>query len=404
MNRVELEKLSRDELIALAEHKDVPRARNLTRAELVDELLLRDNRGEADTVRLARGFFGLARDLLARVVERGLHLPDAATRIRGAASPPPAPRTVESAIPTVTLAEIYASQGHLDRAMETLRRVIEADPENAAAVAMLTALSDHTYAVPDRPPLPPEEEAEARAAAAAAAAAEDDEEPVTAIPDGESSRGGRETDPEGLMPTLPPKMLDDEPLPPRYDVDECVALAVDPRTLFVYWEVRPRTLELLQRERGEGTIVLRVLTVVPTWDGPRSDERDIDVHADLGDYYVRDLPPEAVVRVAIGYRAGGAFVPLAHSPLFTERASQPVEREAHGGPSFARWTLEGLEPLDHLPAPVARALEHHRKGAIDGRRPGASSLTGSSGLRLGSSGGIARAARPTGEPSEERSG
>ncbi|NOU29566.1 MAG: hypothetical protein HOO96_16810, partial [Polyangiaceae bacterium] len=45
MNRVELEKLSRDELIALAEHKDVPRARNLTRAELVDELLLRDSRG-----------------------------------------------------------------------------------------------------------------------------------------------------------------------------------------------------------------------------------------------------------------------------------------------------------------------------------------------------------------------
>lgn len=403
MNRVELEKLSRDELIALAEHKDVPRARNLTRAELVDELLLRDNRGEADTVRLARGFFGLARDLLARVVERGLHLPDAATRIRGAASPPPAPRTVESAIPTVTLAEIYASQGHTDRAMETLRRVIEADPENAAAVAMLTALTEHTYAVPDRPPLPPEEEAEARAAALAA---EDEEEPVTAIPDGESSRDARDADVDadalGLVPTLPPKMLDDEPLPPRYDVDECVALTVDPRTLFVYWEVRPRTLELLQRERGEGTIVLRILTVVPTWDGPRSDERDIEVYADLGDYYVRDLPPEAVVRAAIGYRAGGVFVPVAHSPLFTERASRVFESEAHGAPTFARWTLEGLEPLDAAPAALARALEHRRQSVAGGERL-AASPSGSSGLRLGSS-GAAAGGRPSGDSSEERPG
>ncbi|NOU27418.1 MAG: DUF4912 domain-containing protein, partial [Polyangiaceae bacterium] len=347
----------------------------------------------ADTVRLARGFFGLARDLLARVVERGLHLPDAATRIRGAASPPPAPRTVESAIPTVTLAEIYASQGHIDRAMETLRRVIEADPENAAAVAMLTALTEHTYAVPDRPLLPPEEEAEARAAALAA---EDDEEPVTAIPNGESSRDARDADAdaEGLVPTLPPKMLDDEPLPPRYDVDECVALTVDPRTLFVYWEVRPRTLELLQRERGEGTIVLRILTVVPTWDGPRSDERDIEVHADLGDYYVRDLPPEAVVRAAIGYRAGGVFVPVAHSPLFTERASRVLESEAHGAPTFARWTLDGLEPLDATPAALTRALAHRRNAAGAGDR---SSLAGSSGLRLGSSGGTGG-----GGPSEER--
>lgn len=399
MNRVELEKLSRDELIALAEHKDVPRARNLTRAELVDELLLRDHRGEADTVRLARGFFGLARDLLARVVERGLHLPDAATRIRGASSPPPAPRTVESAIPTVTLAEIYASQGHIDRAMETLRRVIEADPENAAATAMLTALADHTYAVPERPLLPPEEEAEARAAALAA---EDDEEPVTAVPDGESSRDSRETDPEGQVPTLPPKMLDDEPLPPRYDVDECVALAVDPRTLFVYWEVRPRTLELLQRERGEGTIVLRILTVVPTWDGPRSEERDIEVHADLGDYYVRDLPPEAVVRAAIGYRAGGVFVPVAHSPLFTERASRVLESEAHGGATFARWTLEGLELLDAVPAALARALAHRRQSVSGGERL-AASPSGSSGLRLGSSGAVA-GGRPSGDSSEERPG
>jgi hypothetical protein len=366
MNRVGLEKLSRDELIALAEHKDVPRARTMTRAELVDELLLRDNRGEADTVRLARGFFGLARDLLARVVERGLHLPDAATRIRGASSPPPAPRTVESAIPTVTLAEIYASQGHLSKAQDTLQRVLDADPEHAAARAMLASLLDGTYAVPPRAPLPPEEEAEAQAAALANADEEEEAVPTRSSP-------GEDLD-EANVPTLPPKMLDDEPLPPRYDVDECVGLAVDPRTLYVYWEVRARTLELLQRERGEGTLVLRVLSVVPSWDGPRSELRDIEVHADLGDYYLRDLPPEAVVRVAIGYRARDVFVPVAHSPLFTER---PASAQADSQDvTFARWTLDGLFPLDATAAGMARARAYQQRAALRAHQGGASAASG----------------------------
>src|ERR1019366_5562545 len=44
----------------------------------------------------------------------------------------------------------------------------------------------------------------------------------------------------------PAHMLDDAPLPTRYDVDECVAIPVDPRTLYVYWEVRERTLDYVR--------------------------------------------------------------------------------------------------------------------------------------------------------------
>src|SRR5580704_16219445 len=107
MNRAELEALDREALIALAESKGVKQVRVLTRPEIVDELLLLS---EADfaTKQKSRGLFGRARDLLARVVEKGLHLHDAAERIRSLGAVPdrgPAP----AALPTVTLAEIYSA-------------------------------------------------------------------------------------------------------------------------------------------------------------------------------------------------------------------------------------------------------------------------------------------------------
>src|ERR1700727_2016129 len=78
MNRTELERLDRDSLISRAEASGVVRARILTRPELIYELIQRSTQ-PGEVVR-ARGLFGRARDLLARVIERGLHLPDAAER------------------------------------------------------------------------------------------------------------------------------------------------------------------------------------------------------------------------------------------------------------------------------------------------------------------------------------
>src|SRR5450631_945871 len=106
--RSELEAIDRETLIAKAEAAGVSRARVLTRPELVDEILLRQNR-DPETRRRMRGLLGLARDLLARLVERGLNLPDAAERLRSV--PPPPPRKTTPPVPTVTLAEIYATQG-----------------------------------------------------------------------------------------------------------------------------------------------------------------------------------------------------------------------------------------------------------------------------------------------------
>jgi hypothetical protein len=64
-SRNDLESLDRESLIARAETAGVNRARVLTRPELVDEILVRQNR-DPETTRRMRGLLGRARDLLAR--------------------------------------------------------------------------------------------------------------------------------------------------------------------------------------------------------------------------------------------------------------------------------------------------------------------------------------------------
>jgi len=390
--RAELESLDRDSLIGKAEAAGVSRARVLTRPELVDEILVRQGK-DAEATRRARGLLGRARDLLARLVERGLHLPDAADRVRGTTPPP---RRNGAAVPTVTLAEIYATQGHKDKALETLRQVLEREPEHLAAKSLVAKLSSPSYAAP-APKLPPEAEGvEERApdGGEASVGSGGFTAPVT------SSVGA----PQGAM-----GMLDAQPFPPKYDVDECVAIAVDPFTLFVYWELRDDTLAALRKREPKGTLALRVLAIVPTWDGPRTITRDIEVGAQLGDWFIRELPEDAIVRAAIGWLSeGGSFLSAAHSfpaqPAPRDRAPVLAER-------LARWTPHGtfpVEPGDVQAAAVARALarsearriaeERIQRGEAAPWAPGEEARLGSSErFGLGSSerlGGSERFARP----------
>jgi len=348
MSRAELEQLDREILIKRAEEAGVTRARILTRPELVDELLVRSSADDAAKERM-RGFFGLARDLLARVVERGLHLPDAAERIRTLRAPPFTRRIVPAALPTVTLAEIYAAQGHRDRAVETLEGVLSREPDHAAASALLQQLQDATYPVPP-PRMAPEKLEEGNSPT--------ESEPVRAP----SSHGGRAFEREGTT-REPAHVLDDAPLPPRYDVDECVAIPVDPRTLYVYWEVRQRTLEYVRTSRPEGSIALRVVIVVPTWEGPRTSVRDYDPGVALGDLFVRDLPPGSVVRAAIGWKHGDSFLPMAHSPALETPPDAPSPLVAD---VLVRWTPRGTAPVspsDPDAGAIDRALGRVRRDA-----------------------------------------
>src|SRR6185295_2130682 len=94
MDRAELEGVDRESLVVRAQAAGIRRARILTRPELIDELLRLDPTTDEAQLKRSRGFFGRARDLVARVVERGLHLPDAADRIRTLAGGLDAPYSV----------------------------------------------------------------------------------------------------------------------------------------------------------------------------------------------------------------------------------------------------------------------------------------------------------------------
>ena len=85
MQRQQLEGLSREELVERAERLGVPRPRVLTQPELMDEILTRTAKTAQDRAR-ARGWLGRARDLIAGVIERGLHLPDVAKALRATPS------------------------------------------------------------------------------------------------------------------------------------------------------------------------------------------------------------------------------------------------------------------------------------------------------------------------------
>lgn len=301
MDRAELEKLDRESLVQRAQAAGLKRARVLTRPELIDELVRLNPQIEPSQLKRSRGFFGLARDLLSRVVERGLHLPDAAERFRQALTDvPQVPRPEPQAIPTVTLAEIYASQGHQQRAVDTLKRVLENEPDHVAARALLEKLEGKDY-VPPREPLPPEPEYEPPTEEL-----EEPEEPEE--PD---------LDEEAAIET------------PRLVVeDRCIAISCG--GAYVWWQLSAASQKLAE----ESFFFVRVVSIVPTWDGPQVSTRDVAADPSAGELVLRDLPERAVVRVAIGFMADGELVPVAHSPALELGPDQTV----------SQWTLDAVTP------------------------------------------------------------
>jgi hypothetical protein len=384
MQRHNLQKLSRDELIREAERAGVPRPRVLTQAELIDEILKRTATSDRDRER-GRGWLGRARDLIATVVEKGLHLPDAAAVIRSGPKgwPPPPPP-----LPTVTLAEIYAAQGHLERAVAVLEDVLRREPDHheaselrerflaqlargpkgaseppaaaagagadAAEAAPPVRIEDETTApAGSLPPTLPAVARDGEPGAEAPAAGEESTEPsdidlervdlepapsvakVTArSPSARPSaaardlaasaeRGAAGDAPASITESLAEAVTEPvaaaaEPaaapaaaLPERYDVDEIVALAVDPSTFYVYWEVRPTTFAHMAAGSPGGSLALRMVAVTPGWDGPIVETRDTRIDALFGDQFIRHVRPRADVRVSIGWLKDGSFDPIA---------------------------------------------------------------------------------------------
>lgn len=378
MDRDELEGLDRESLVRRAEAAGIRRARILTRPELIDELLRLDPHVDEMQLKRSRGFFGRARDLLSRVVERGLHLPDAATRIRWTGTLSPAvPPSEAAALPTLTLAEIYAAQGHKQRAIETLRRVLEREPEHASARALLARLEDVAYVAPE-PPLPPEPEVEPEPAPPP----EDEDEEASAVEQEEdvleASADAYENGAEAALPIEVREIGEviEEPAGEPAVVeepaavapsDDCIALPLAEGAIYAWWRVSKRTIDALASS-SSARFTLRAVIVEPSWDGPVTTVRDREVGVDAGEAVLVDLPVAAVVRVAVGILEAATFLPIAHSPaLETEVATESAQDE--GTTRLVRWTVEGAVPvaLDDPDAPVSRALAGARRAARSAR-------------------------------------
>jgi hypothetical protein len=107
----------------------------------------------------------------------------------------------------------------------------------------------------------------------------------------------------------------------------------------VWWQLSPASHRLAE----EAFFFLRVVSVVPSLDGPLVDIRDRAVDPAVGETDLKDLPENAVVRVAIGFMQDGDFVPVAHSPA--------LHRGESGG--VTEWTFG--EDASALEDPLVRA-------------------------------------------------
>lgn len=409
MDRDELEGLDRESLVVRAQAAGIRRARILTRPELIDELLRLDPSADQAQLRKSRGFFGRARDLVARVVERGLHLPDAADRLRSltASHDTVPPRPEPHAVPTVTLAEIYAAQGHPKRAIETLRRVLEREPDHTIARALLSRLEDEAY-VPPPPLLPPEadlespygahhdaelvqdanltdnESQEQRNIGGPLEETEVTRDDFTVLNDSETaleaaSQHGKVDDSEELPDAtlqgqraieqpedlLVPMFLDpevmEEPTLEEFTKSACVAIPVAPASggarTFVRWYLSQDTVGTFRQKHPRGRFVVRAYVVTPSWNGPRTETRDYVTSAETGWLLLQGLPELAIVRVAVGWADADDFIPIEHSPA--------LEFDTRG--ELVIWTPNGRttpSPEDPMALTIALALDDAKRASL----------------------------------------
>ena len=334
MQPAELRKWSHEALIARATALGVSNkdAEGLTQAELIDEIV---RRMSAQGRKRKRGWFGKARDLVAQVIDRGLHLPEAAKLFRTSPAPdaipnPPAP------LPTITLAEIYAAQGYFARAVKVLDEVIKRQPANEDArklrgryVEQLTPTqrSKLQPAPPDNPTEAKTKDVTAAATAAegqSTAAASDDEttvdlrhpaapEPTSPEPSSPEPTSPEPTSPEpstesdGKRPASAPS----DELDTTVLRDELVVLATDPYTAYAYWELRPVRYARMLHQDPNGNLVLRVLSVKPSPRGETfSEVQDLPLDQLVGDTFIHGLAPGAELRLCVAWKSDEAFTPL----------------------------------------------------------------------------------------------
>jgi hypothetical protein len=372
-----LERLNRDELIAKARQLGAKRAELLTRPELRDEII-RLSADSEEEGRRARGWFGVARDLVASVVGQGLNLPDTADLIRGVHVFSP---KAAAPVATVTLAEIYAAQGHVTKALDLLDEVLVKEPDHEAARQARERWAQ--IAVQGSVQIPVQDSAEEASvlvdvsvaenrsfagAAESEAAAQNDTissedfalrvateprvvEPIaareTSCTELQATAASGATELRGSGPAVV------SPLPPtrrERTEDRLVVLRNEDASLLCDWELTPKTLDRLRAEAPTGVLTLRIIEVTASWDGPVTQQNDLELHETLGRCSATPLGAGNEVRVVLGWRTEQRFVVVALGAEFGwSRATGALLRWAPPHTMSAdAWQLVGGATVDRL--------------------------------------------------------
>jgi hypothetical protein len=379
-----LNDMSRRDLSELAKTLGIADAEVMTRAELRAAI----ERSQSTPRSAAQPpwpttWLGVARGLIASIVEQGLNLPDAAALIRGDTklSSPPKPA---APVATVTLARIYAAQGHLQRAGDTLNEVLRSDPDHELARALhdefvarkrgsgaaaappssaaaesveapsiarpvepvpasaASALHDAAPVEAPASELPPT--IDERAPATAPSAHGPEPEAITAewaSPPLEPARRARVEPPPPTprrplkSPEAPPPRLPAVPAPPparpaRVSVTprplaaELVLIETDAPAAYLYWELAATARQPVAPEQ----CALFVVTYAPRCAGAERVERRLAINARSGLVRLTGLPADAVVRARLtslgnAQAQNGAASPKALAVAGSVRAHEP---------------------------------------------------------------------------------
>ncbi|MET0412210.1 MAG: Rho termination factor N-terminal domain-containing protein [Polyangiaceae bacterium] len=333
--------MSRRDLSELAKTLGIADAEVMTRAELRAAI----ERSQA-VPRSAQSpwpttWLGVARGLIASIVDKGLNLPDAAALIRGdtkLSTPPKPPPPVA----TVTLARIYVAQGHLQRAIDTLGEVLRSEPDHELARELrdeLVARKGPGRGAPESAPVSapvesaPVESAPVESAPAPFAAAESGAVASEAVPSVESvmhdapsseppaseppptiedrpSVAAVAPSPAGAAPVPAPEAAPAPELPaaverpvrvpqrrepPRPPVAELVLIETDTAATYLYWELSATVPQPVLPEQCS----LLVVAHTPAPSGAQRVERRLSVTSTSGALRLVGLPERAVLRALL---------------------------------------------------------------------------------------------------------
>jgi hypothetical protein len=299
---------SRQDLLRKAQRLGIEHPENMTRVELAQAIAqLDENAAPKTTGTRAGSWLEIARQLLAAVVEQGLNMPDAAALIRGDAKLSEPPKA-QPPLATVTLAKIYAAQGHVARALSVLAEVLKTEPDHPAALDLQAKIKNKSSAEAPRRKASASVGLREPAAQTASATASETTQPAAVS---EPSDPALETSEAAAQQSADQSDSKDEQVSPLQlagEENSLVLLVREAVPAQLNWQLAKQT----EAARLAGSSVeIEWLTLTPSWRGPIAHRVRIPVTHPVGRIAAPKAAPVALSHAVLGLRQGAKWAPLA---------------------------------------------------------------------------------------------